>query len=95
MRALSFTLAVLSLSLLAPACRHRAETPGATAPERDAPVKHTPPPGTRIETWPELGAWMTTDFELPGSSDPFLWERRAASMPPKAQIPHRLHRPVE
>ena len=95
MRALSFTLAALSLSLLAPACRHRAETPGATTPERDAPVKPHPPPGTRIETWPDLGAWMTTGFELPGSCDPFLWEIPATSAPPKAQIPHRLHRPVE
>lgn len=95
MRALSFTLALLSLSLLAPACRHRAEAPSTTTPERDAPVKQNPPPGTRIETWPELGAWMTTGFELPGSSDPFVWDSRATSTPPKAQIPHRLHRPVE
>jgi hypothetical protein len=94
MRALSFTFVVLSLSLLVPACRHRSETPSSTTPERDAPVKQQPPPGTRVETWPDLGA-SATRIELPGSRDPFLWESRATSMPPKAQIPHRLHRPVE
>jgi hypothetical protein len=95
MRALSFTLAVLSLSLLAPACRHRSETPGATTPEQEAPVKPHLPPGTRVETWPYLGASSAKGIELPGSRDPFLWEGRATSVPPKAQIPHRLHRPVE
>ncbi len=95
MRARSFTLVVLSLSLLVPACKRRSETPSPMTPERVAPVKQQPPPGTRIETWPDLGAWSTTELELPGRRDPFLWERRTPSMPPKAQIPHRLHRPVE
>lgn len=95
MRALSFTLALLSLSLLAPACRHRTATPGTTTPECEAPATPQPPLDTRIETWREVGVEPSTLFELPGSSDPFLWERRAASMLPKAQIPHRLHRPVD
>jgi hypothetical protein len=100
MRALSFflSLAVLSLSLLALACRHRADTPDAAsgpAPEADASASQRPPPGTRIEEWPELGAWSATRHELPGSRDPFLWERPAAPEPPKAQIPLRLHRPID
>lgn len=95
MWARSFTLVVLSLSLLVPACKRRSETPSPTTPERVAPVKQQPPPGMRVETWPDLGASSTTDLELPGRRDPFLWERRAPSTPPKAQIPHRLHRPVE
>jgi hypothetical protein len=102
MRAPSLTLplAALSLSLLALACRHRSDPPAAasaTAPERDGAVEQRPPPGTRIETkaWPELGAWSATERELPGSRDLFLWERRATEIPPKAQIPLRLHRPVD
>lgn len=96
MRAHSFTVLVLSLSLLVPACRRRSETPSPTTPERDAPrMKQQPPPGSRVETWLDLGASSATDLELPERRDPFLWESRAPSTPPKAQIPHRLHRPVE
>lgn len=100
MRALSFflSLAALSLSLLALACRHRADTPDAAsapAPEADASASPQPPPGTRIEAWPELGAWSAAERELPGSRDPFLWERPPTPEPPKAQIPLRLHRPID
>lgn len=97
MRAISLplVLAALSLSLLAPACKRRSETPDATTPPREPAVEQRPPPGTRVETWPELGAGPKAGRELPGSRDPFLWERRATEAPPRAQIPLRLHRPFE
>jgi hypothetical protein len=93
MRASSFIAGAVSLSLLATACTHRSERPAAAMPELAPKVERRPPPGTRIDTWPDLGVWSTTGVELPGSSDPFLWEK--ASTPPKAQVPLRLHRPVE
>jgi hypothetical protein len=100
MRALSFflSLAALSLSLLALACRHRSDTLDAMtapAPELDAAASTRPPPGTRIEAWPELRAGSATRGELPGSRDPFLWEHPAPQEPPRAQIPLRLHRPID
>lgn len=102
MRALSFTVAAMMLSLVAAACPHRSDGPDAVTPLADAvtpqaepPPSRRPPPGTRIDAWPEVGVWTTTGIELPGSSDPFLWERPAEPTPPKAQVPLRLHRPTE
>jgi hypothetical protein len=94
MRALSFTAGAMMLSLIAVACAPASNRP-AEAPERDPPTERRPPPGTRVDTWPSLGAWSATKREMPGIRDPFLWERPEEPKPPKAQVPLRLHRPVE
>ncbi len=83
------------LSLLVVACAHASNGPAAAAPEPAPPTERRPPPGTRVDTWPSLGAWSATKRELPGSRDPFLWERPEEPKPPKAQVPLRLHRPIE
>lgn len=95
MRALSFTTGAMTLSLYAAACGGASSAPPAAAPKPDAPTERRPPPGTHVGTWPDLGASSATPRELPGSRDPFLWERPAAPKPPKAQVPLRLHRPIE
>jgi len=95
MRALSFTAGAMTLSLIAVACAHASNAPPAAVPARDPPTEQRPPPGTRVDTWPDLGAWSVTGRELPGSSDPFLWERPEEPKPPSAQVPLRLHRPIE
>jgi hypothetical protein len=93
----SLVAATLASSLLIVGCvpRSRAAAPAAAGLRRDPPIEQRPPPGTRIETWPDLGAWSITGQALPGSGDLFPWEKAAADAPPKAQIPHRLHRPVD
>jgi hypothetical protein len=95
MNARSLLAGIVSSSLLVAGCPHRAALPDPTAPKADRPAPRRPPPGTRIDTWPDLGAWSVTGRELPGSSDLFLWEKATAPVPPKAQVPLRLHRPVE
>jgi hypothetical protein len=87
--------AALSSGLLAVGCVPRVAAPTAPALRHDPPTEQRPPPGTRIESWPDLGAWPVTGPALPGSSDLFPWEKAAADAPPKAQIPLRLHRPVD
>jgi hypothetical protein len=94
MRALSFTVGAMTLSLIAAACGGASNAPVA-APEPDPPTEQRPPPGTRVDTWPHLGASWATGVELPGSRDPFLWERPEEPTPPSAQVPLRLHRPIE
>ena len=97
MRALSSLTLAVTLSLFAAACAHTSNPPTATAPEPEPATEPRPPPGTRLVAWPDLGAWSghTTRRELPGSSDPFLWQRPAEPTPPKAQVPLRLHRPID
>jgi hypothetical protein len=95
MRALSFLAGAMSLSLLVLGCAHRSTIPEVVIPERDPKAERRPPPGTRVDGWPDLGVWSVTGTELPGSRDPFLWEKASAPVPPKAQVPHRLHRPVD
>lgn len=87
--------AALSSSLVVAGCIPRSGARSAAAISRDPPVEQRPPPGSRIETWPDLGAWSVTGKALPGSGDLFPWEKAAADAPPKAQIPLRLHRPVD
>lgn len=95
MNARSLVAAALSSSLLIAGCVHRSAAPAPAAPRRDAPAEQRPPSGTRVETWPDLGAWSVTGRALPGSGDLFPCEKAAADAPPKAQIPLRLHRPVD
>jgi hypothetical protein len=96
MKARAIVSVALASSLLVGACAHRASVPDVPAPPREErAVEPRPPPGTRIDTWPDLGVWSVTGRELPGSTDLFLWEKAAAPVPPKAQIPLRLHRPVD
>jgi hypothetical protein len=99
MNARALLAGMVSSSLLVVGCAHRAATPDAASPAIEVEVgveaERRPPPGTRIDTWPDLGAWSVTGRELPGSGDIFLWEKAAAPAPPKAQVPLRLHRPVE
>ena len=97
MNARSFLTAALASSLLLVGCVPRSGAPAATAlrVHRDPPVEQRPPRGTRIETWPDLGEWSITEKALPGSGDLFPGEKAATDAPPKAQIPLRLHRPVD
>lgn len=87
--------AALSSSLVAMGCVPRSGARAASVISSDPPVEQRPPPGTRIETWPDRGAWSVTRKALPGSEDLFPWSKAAADAPPKAQIPLRLHRPVD
>lgn len=95
MKARSLVSAALWSGLFVMGCAHRSTPPTRAAPARDPSLDQRPPPGTRIETWPDLGGWSVTGQELPGSSELFLWEKAAVTASPKAQVPHRLHRPVE
>jgi hypothetical protein len=95
MKARCLLAGALLSGLLVMACSHASSRPVAAPRPPDPPVERRPPPGTRIDTWPDLGVWSMTGKELPGSSDPFLWEKAAALPIPKAQVPLRLHRPVE
>jgi hypothetical protein len=95
MNARSFVALALSSSLLVAGCVPRSGARAAVVIAPDPPVEQRPPPGSRIETWPDLGAWSVTGKALPGSGDLFPWAKAAADAPPKAQIPLRLHRPVD
>jgi hypothetical protein len=91
MRALSFAAAAVSMSLLVAACSGGSNRHDVVTPDDDAPAERRPPPGTRVDTWPDVAH----EPVMPGSRDPFLWEIRPASTPPQAQVPLRLHRPIE
>ncbi len=95
MNARTLFAGLVSSSLLVTGCPRPAAAPDVVAPVADPASPRRPPPGVRIDTWPDLGTWPVTARELPGSNDLFLWEAATAPAPPKAQVPLRLHRPVE
>jgi hypothetical protein len=95
MNARCFLAVALSSSLLVMACGSRSSRAVSAPRPAEPAIEHRPPPGTPIDTWPDLGGWSATGKELPGSRDLFLWEKASALPLPKAQVPLRLHRPVE